>query len=57
MCFVFILCLFTVKMSIDKAWMFIKDRGSQEWQNGMKAFIDMAFAEVSKGKYNSMSML
>ena len=46
MCFVFILCLFIVKMSIDKVWMFIKDRGSQEWQNGMKAFIDMAFAEV-----------
>ncbi|KAL0005073.1 hypothetical protein SO802_012634 [Lithocarpus litseifolius] len=35
-------------MSIDKAWMFIKDRGSQEWQNGMKAFLDMAFAEVAE---------
>ena len=29
MCFMFILCLFIVKMSIDKTWMFIKDRGSQ----------------------------
>ena len=47
MCFVFILCLFTVKMSIDKAWMFIKDKESQEWKNGMKAFIDMAFVEVA----------
>ncbi|XP_050255283.1 uncharacterized protein LOC126701217 [Quercus robur] len=35
-------------MSIDKAWMFMKDRGSQEWQNGMKAFLDMAFAEVAE---------
>ena len=33
-------------MSIDKTWMFIKDRRLPEWQNGMKAFLDMAFAKI-----------
>jgi hypothetical protein len=42
MCF-----MYTVKMSIDKTWMFIKDRRLPEWQNGMKAFLDMAFAKVA----------
>uniref|UniRef100_A0A2N9EKC6 Transposase-associated domain-containing protein n=1 Tax=Fagus sylvatica TaxID=28930 RepID=A0A2N9EKC6_FAGSY len=34
-------------MWIDKTWMFIKDRWLPEWQNGMKAFLDMAFAKVA----------
>uniref|UniRef100_A0A2N9FEG8 Transposase-associated domain-containing protein n=1 Tax=Fagus sylvatica TaxID=28930 RepID=A0A2N9FEG8_FAGSY len=34
-------------MSIDKTWMFITDRRLPEWQNGMKAFLDMAFAKVA----------
>jgi hypothetical protein len=46
--FVFILhFVCTVKMSIDKNWMFIKDRWQQEWQLGMKVFLDMAFEKVA----------
>ena len=37
----------TVKMLIDKNWMFIKDRWKQEWQLGMKVFLDMAFEKVA----------
>ena len=42
MCF-----MYTVKMSIDKTWMFIKDRRLPEWQNGMKTFLYIAFAKVA----------
>ena len=49
--FVFILhFVCTVKMLIDKNWMFIKDRWQQEWQLGMKVFLDMAFEKVVVAK-------
>ncbi|KAK9268450.1 hypothetical protein L1049_000201 [Liquidambar formosana] len=34
-------------MPIDKSWMSLADRGKPEWQHGMKAFLDMAFANVA----------
>ncbi|KAK9290896.1 hypothetical protein L1049_009075 [Liquidambar formosana] len=34
-------------MPIDKSWMSIADRGKLEWQHGMKAFLEMAFANVA----------
>jgi hypothetical protein len=35
-------------MSQDKIWM-SKDRGTKEWQDGMKAFLDFAFQGAPSG--------